>query len=423
MGGEDLDVTSQILRPWAITIDTLDNALSNRRRKNLTQQVFRDIEDLGRCRRGPLRHSVFIEMEPQRDFLNSFGGGCSVTAKPSRTKLAAVVHADIRGYSRLMESDENWTIATLTSCREELKRLVEGHHGQIVDTAGDGFLLEFGSAKDAVKFAVEFQDVVTTRNTSLAEDRRMEFRIGINLGDVIEVDGKIYGDAINIAARLEGLAEPGGICISGTVYETVRKGLNLEYEFLGEQSVKNIAEPVPAYRIHLGSSMSVSESSTASELPVGENWPRTDIPLPTTRKEFSDRDRASFLREAFNEIISYFQRGLGLLEKSAPGIQAEAMEITKQKYVFELYRGGELKNSCKIWIGSLGTQKNVSYYEGNFAPHDDSSVNEWIHVESDDREMYLQGIMGEFGNRQHDRLSVEEAARGLWERFIRPLSY
>ncbi len=351
-------------------------------------------------------------------------GGYFVTVQQGRSKLAALVHADIRGYSGFMESDEEWTIATLTSFKDELKRLVQSHHGRVVDTAGDGFLLEFGSAKDAVQFAVEFQNVVTTSNSSQDEDRRMEFRIGINLGDVVEVGGKIYGDAINIAARLEGLAEPGGICISGTVYETVRKGLNLGYEFLGEQSVKNIAEPVPAYRIHVGASGSASGGSAAYERTSAKKGLQPEIPLPAMRKEFSDRDRATFLRGAFGEIISYFQRGLGLLKKSAPAIQDEVIEITKQKYVFEVYRDGEMKNSCKIWLGSLGSQRNISYREGDFAPHDDSSVNEWIHVESDDHQMYLQGIMGEFGNRLHnDKLSVEDAARILWERFIRPLSY
>jgi TIR domain len=149
----------------------------------------------------------------------------------------------------------------------------------------------------------------------------------------------------------------------------------------------------------------------------------SEIPLPPIKRQFSDRDRATFLKDAFEGTVAYFKDGLQALKRHDPAIETEESEITKQKYVFELYRDGELKNSCKIWIGSLGSQKNISYYEGNFNPHDDSSVNEWIHVESDDHQLYLQGIMGEFGSRLRDKLSVEDAARTLWERFIRPLSY
>ncbi|MGO9570529.1 MAG: toll/interleukin-1 receptor domain-containing protein [Desulfomonilaceae bacterium] len=148
----------------------------------------------------------------------------------------------------------------------------------------------------------------------------------------------------------------------------------------------------------------------------------SEIPLPPIKRQFSDRDRATFLKDAFESTVAYFKDGLKALKQHDPAIETEESEITKQKYVFEVYRDGEMKNSCKIWIGSLGSQRNISYREGDFAPHDDSSVNEWIHVESDDRQMYLIGLMGDFGNRLNNKLSVEDAARILWERFIHPLS-
>ena len=147
------------------------------------------------------------------------------------------------------------------------------------------------------------------------------------------------------------------------------------------------------------------------------------IPMPPIKLQFSDRDRATFLRDSFDRIIAYFDDGLKALKRHDPAIESEISEITKQKYVFEVYRAGELKSACKIWIGALGSQRNISYYEGNFDTHNDSSVNEWIHVETDDRQMYLSGLKGEFGSGLHDKLSVEEAAKMLWERFIRPLSY
>lgn len=166
-----------------------------------------------------------------------------------KRKLAAVLHADVKGYSRLMGDDDVATVRTLTEYKDVLTRLVQDHRGRVVDTAGDGFLVEFASVVDAVQCAIKLQQEFKAKNAELPEDRRMEFRIGINVGDVIEQGEQIFGDGVNIAARLEGLAEPGGICISGTAYDHVKNKLKLEYEFLGEQYVKNIAEPVRSYRV------------------------------------------------------------------------------------------------------------------------------------------------------------------------------
>jgi len=164
-------------------------------------------------------------------------------------KLTAILQADVAGYSRLMREDEEATLRTLTVYREELVTIIRQHRGRIVGTAGDGFLAEFASVVDAVQCAVVIQATLKAENASLPANRRMQFRIGINLGDVM-VDGEqIYGDGVNIAARLEALADPGGICISGTVHEHIKNKLALSYEDLGEQQVKNIAEPVRVWRI------------------------------------------------------------------------------------------------------------------------------------------------------------------------------
>ncbi len=159
-------------------------------------------------------------------------------------KLTAILSADVKGYSRLMGADEVGTLRTLTAHREVTDSLIQQHRGRIVGTAGDSVLAEFASAVDAVQCAVEIQQVLKAKNAELSPDRRMEFRIGINVGDVIVEGPQIYGDGVNIAARLEALADAGGICIAGTVYDQVENKLTLGYESLGEQTVKNIAKPV-----------------------------------------------------------------------------------------------------------------------------------------------------------------------------------
>ena len=156
-------------------------------------------------------------------------------------KLTAILSADVRGYSRLMGEDEDGTVQTLAACCETMSNLIRKHRGRVVDATGDNVLARFDSVLDAVNAAVEMQAELSARNAELAENRRMEFRMGINLGDVLVDGDRIYGDGVNIvrlrltnvAARLEGLAEGGGICISGTVFDQVENKLALEYEDLG----------------------------------------------------------------------------------------------------------------------------------------------------------------------------------------------
>jgi len=174
-----------------------------------------------------------------------------MTPEGFKRKLTAILSADVVGYSRLMGEDEEATVRMLTAHREMMGTLIQKHQGRIVDSPGDNLLAEFASVLDAVRFAVEIQEELKARNADLPDDRKMEFRIGINLGDVIEEGERIYGDGINIAARVEGLAEPGGICISGTVYEHIKDKLALWQEYLGEHTVKNIKHPVRVYRVRM----------------------------------------------------------------------------------------------------------------------------------------------------------------------------
>jgi adenylate cyclase len=164
-------------------------------------------------------------------------------------RLTAILSADVKGYSRLMGDDDEATVRTITAYREVINEVVQKHRGRVVDSPGDNILAEFASVIDAVTSAVEIQDELRIRNAELPEDRRMEFRIGVNLGDVIHQEERIYGDGVNVAARVESLAEAGGICVSGTVFDHIEDKLPLGYEYLGERSVKNITKPVRVYKV------------------------------------------------------------------------------------------------------------------------------------------------------------------------------
>ena len=171
-----------------------------------------------------------------------------MTVQELKRKLTAILSADVKGYSRLMGEDEEWTVRTLDIFKGVMKNSIPQHRGRVVDSTGDNLLAEFASVVDAVQAAVEIQQVLRAKNSLLPENRRMEFRIGINLGDVIEEGERIFGDGVNIAARLEGLAEAGGICISGSAFEQIENKLPLHYDYLGEHEVKNIIRPVRVYR-------------------------------------------------------------------------------------------------------------------------------------------------------------------------------
>ena len=201
-----------------------------------------------------------------------------MTSQEVKRKLSAILSADVKEYSRLMSQDERGTIRTLTTYKEAMTKLIQEYKGRVVDSPGDNLLADFSSVVDAVNCAVEVQRELSERNAELPSARQMEFRIGINLGDVVEEEGRIYGDGVNIAARVEGLAEGGGICISGTVYDQIKNKLGLEYDYLGEQTVKNIPEPVRIYRV-LSVPGAAAHRVIEAKKTLGRKWRKVSLAI------------------------------------------------------------------------------------------------------------------------------------------------
>src|SRR5689334_13157645 len=212
-------------------------------------------------------------------------------------RLAAILAADVVGYSRLMGADEEGTHERVKAHLVELvDQKIREHHGRIVKTTGEGVLAEFASVVDAVRCAGEIQRAMADRDMDLAEERRLRFRIGVNLGDVIADGGDIYGDGVNIAARLKGLAAPGGICISVPVRDHIGDRLPYAFEDIGEQKVKNITRPVRVYAMHpegIAGSLAAGVSSTASSLPPLAAPRLSIVVLPFTNLS-DDREQQYF---------------------------------------------------------------------------------------------------------------------------------
>jgi DNA-binding response OmpR family regulator len=193
------------------------------------------------------RVKAVVRRIPSRGLAGANAEG--TTAQGIQRQLKAILSADVKDYSRLMSSDEMWTIQTLKDYRALIASHVRNHLGRVVDSPGDNLLAEFGSVVHAVECAVEIQRNLGSRNTNLPHGRKMEFRIGVNLGDVVIDRGKLYGDGVNIAARIERLADPGGIAVSGTVFDEIETKLPLSCQYIGEHTVKNIQKPIRVYRV------------------------------------------------------------------------------------------------------------------------------------------------------------------------------
>ena len=211
-------------------------------------------------------------------------------APPVERRLAAILAADVESYSRLMHGDEEATMETLSARRAVIDELIGRHRGRIANTAGDSILAEFASVLDAVHCAIEIQEALERANDAEPEARRMRFRIGVNVGDVMVKDGDIFGDGVNVAARLEGLVRGGEICVSRGVHDHLRHRGGMVFEDLGEQLVKNIAHPIRAFRLRVGADTSDQDvSGRLEEIPGAPEGPTG----PTTISELSAESEVS----------------------------------------------------------------------------------------------------------------------------------
>ena len=232
-----------------------------------------------------------------------------MASDPVKRKLAAILAADIAGYSRLMGADEAGTLARLKQYRRELiDPKNKQYRGRVVKTMGDGILIEFPSVVDAVSCSIEVQQGMRARNADVAPEKRIEFRIGINLGDVIVEGRDLYGDGVNIAARLEGLAEPGGICISQTVLNHARGKIAFDVDDLGEQALKNIVQPIHVYRLLLDSSRSSTASVSRSSKPAPALPDKPSIAVLPFQNMSGDPGQDYFADGIVEEIITSLSR-------------------------------------------------------------------------------------------------------------------
>jgi len=297
---------------------------------------------------------------------------------PVQRRLAAILAADVAGYSRLMGDDEEGTLAALTAHLAELiEPCIAEHRGRVVKTTGDGLLAEFASVVDAVRCAVAFQEGMAERNSDTPGDRRLEFRIGVNLGDVIIQDGDVFGDGVNVAARLEGLAEPGGIVVSGTVHEHVRSKLDLGFNDLGPRSVKNIAEPVRAFGVRLEDDLPAAAGFGPSEpLPLSDKPSIAVLPFVNMS---GDPEQEYFADGISEDIITALSRIRWFLviarnssfsyKNTSPDVRDVARDLDV-RYVLEgsvRKAGGRVRVTAELIDASVGSHIWAERYDRDLA--------------------------------------------------------
>jgi len=335
-------------------------------------------------------------------------------------RLAAILAADVAGYSRLMGADEEGTLAALKALRREVADpKIKEHRGRIVKTTGDGLLVEFASVVDAVRCAVEVQQGMAERNVEIPQDRRIEFRIGINLGDIIRDGRDIFGDGVNVAARLEALAEPGRICVSGVVHDQVRDKLDVVFDDLGEQQVKNISRPVHVWCVKLGTKPAVSAPLALPDKPSIAVLPFANISGNPEQEYFAD----GIVEDVITELSRI--RWLFVIARNSSFIyKGQAVDVKRAgrelgvRYVLEgsVRKGGNrLRITAQLIDAQTGAHLWAERYDRDlsdiFAVQDEITASVAGIIEPALAEAEQQRVL----RKAPERLDAWEAyQRGLW---------
>jgi adenylate cyclase len=312
-----------------------------------------------------------------------------LTAERVERRLAAVLAADVAGYSRLMGTDEEGTLARLKAVRKALvDPTIAAHRGRIVKTTGDGMLVEFASAVDAARCSVEIQGEMVKQNSHVPQEQRIEFRVGIHVGDIIIDDNDIFGDGVNIAARLEGIAEPGGICLSDDAHRQIRGKIDNLFDDIGEQSLKNIAEPMRAWRIRLvdeaASEVRASSSSPkpAQVLALPDKPSIVVLPFDNMSAEVGNDYLADGIVEAITAALSCIRSFFVISRSSAftyKGRATSAREIGKDLGVAYLLEGSLQKagNRLRITVQLVETEGGAHVWSSRY----DGTIDEFFDLE------------------------------------------
>ena len=334
-------------------------------------------------------------------------------------RLAAILVADVVGYSRLMGHDETGTLAALKAHRKELIEPKSAeYHGRIVKLTGDGTLMEFGSAVDAVLFAVDVQRAIAGRNAEVPEDRRITYRMGINIGDIIIDGDDIYGDGVNVAARLEGLADPGGICVARNVFDQVKNKVDLGFEDMGEQEIKNIAEPVRAYRVLSARPSAIEAPPPLPDKPSIAVLPFTNISGDPEQEFFAD-GMAEDIITALSKYRWFFviARNSSFTYKGKTvKVQQVATELGV-RYVLEgsVQRAGDrIRVNAQLIDAETGTHIWAERYDRDLA--------DIFALQDEITEQIVSSIAPELGTAERERARRKPpASLDAWGRFQRGL--
>ena len=336
-----------------------------------------------------------------------------------KRKLTAILSADVVGYSLLMDDNEAETIRTLKNYCSAITALIDHNRGRVVDIVGDNLLAEFNSAVDAVNCGTEIQQELSQRNNELPDNRKMEFRIGINVGDVVEENGRIYGDGVNIAARIEGLADAGGICISGGVYDQIENKLDLAYSYLGEHKVKNITRPIRVYVVKMATEVAESGIGKKYELPAKPSiavLPFLNMSGDVEQEYFSDG-----ITEDIITALSKFRWFFVIARNSTftyKGKEIEVRQVAEDLGVRYVLEGSVRKGGKKVRITAKLIEASTGY--NVWAERYDRDLEDIFSVQDEITHNIVRSVGPEFLSAEMKRAQRKDALNlDVWDCIMR----